>query len=145
MIHIRRSAIVHYTPMQMFDLVNDVEMYPQRFAWCAGARVVTESADYRIARLDVRFAGFKHSFTTRNHLLRPELIDLQLVEGPFKNLTGQWRFLTLGEKGCQVQFALDFAYTSHLVGAALRLGFHGLANHMVDDFCREAERLYGNC
>ena len=143
MIEIRRSALVKYSPAQMFELVNEVEAYPKRFAWCADAEVLERGDDVLVARLDLKFAGFRHSFTTRNVLDRPRRLDMHLVEGPFRSLHGTWDFIALGDTGCKVAFALDFDYAGKLGGTALRLGFQGLAGRMVDDFCREAERIHG--
>ncbi len=143
MIEIRRSALVRYSPDQMFDLVNDVEAYPKRFPWCSDARVLEREDEVLVARLDLRFAGLHHSFTTRNVAQAPDRITVSLVEGPFHSLEGQWSFDALGDKGCKVGLVLDFDYKGHFGGMALKLGFQGLANRMVDDFCREAKRAYG--
>jgi len=140
---IRRSALVKYSPAQMFELVNEVEAYPKRFAWCTGAQVLERGDNVVVARLDLKFAGFRQSFTTRNVLDPPRQLEMNLVEGPFRSLHGVWDFTALGDAGCKVSFALDFDYAGKLGGAALRLGFQGLAGRMVDDFCREAERLHG--
>jgi ribosome-associated toxin RatA of RatAB toxin-antitoxin module len=141
-IEIRRSALVKYSPAQMFDLVNEVEAYPKRFSWCAGAEILERRDDVLVARLDLKFAGFRQSFTTRNTVDRPTRLKMDLVEGPFSRLEGVWDFLALGDEGCKVAFALDFDYAGRLGGGALKLGFQGLAGRMVDDFCREAERVY---
>lgn len=143
MIEIRRSALVKYSPAQMFDLVNEVEAYPKRFPWCVGAEILERQGDALVARLDLKFAGFRQSFTTRNSIDPPHRLQLSLVDGPFRSLEGVWNFLALGDSGCKVSLALDFDYASRLGGAALKLGFQGLAGRMVDDFCREAERVYG--
>jgi ribosome-associated toxin RatA of RatAB toxin-antitoxin module len=143
MIEIRRSALVNYSPAQMFDLVNDVEAYPKRFAWCAGAEVLERDDDVLVARLDLKFAGFRQSFTTRNAINPPTRLHMSLVDGPFRSLDGVWEFIALGNVGCKISFALDFDYAGRLGGGAIKLGFQGLANRMVDDFCREAERVYG--
>ena len=143
MIEIRRSALVNYSPAQMFDLVNDVEAYPKRFPWCVGAEILERTGDVLVARLDLKFAGFRQSFTTRNSVNPPTRLHMSLVDGPFRSLDGVWDFLALGDAGCKISFALDFDYASRLGGGALKLGFQGLANRMVDDFCREAERVYG--
>ena len=142
-IEIRRSALVKYSPAQMFDLVNDVEAYPKRFPWCSGAEVIERGENMLVARLDLKFAGFRHSFTTRNTLDHPRRLQIGLVDGPFRALDGRWDFIPLGEDGSKVALALDFDYAGRLGGAAFKLGFQGLANRMVDDFCREAERIYG--
>lgn len=143
MIEIRRSALVKYSPAQMFDLVNEVEAYPKRFSWCAGAEILERNGDALVARLDLTFAGFHQSFTTRNTIDPPRRLRMDLVDGPFRSLEGTWDFIALGDAGCKVAFALDFDYAGRLGGGALKLGFQGLAGRMVDDFCREAERVYG--
>ncbi|WP_426688733.1 type II toxin-antitoxin system RatA family toxin [Rhodanobacter ginsengiterrae] len=143
MIEIRRSALVKYSPTQMFDLVNEVEAYPKRFSWCAGAEILERSENVLVARLDLKFAGFSQSFTTRNTIDPPQRLKMDLVNGPFRSLEGVWDFVALGDAGCKIAFALDFDYAGRLGGSALKLGFQGLAGRMVDDFCREAERVYG--
>jgi ribosome-associated toxin RatA of RatAB toxin-antitoxin module len=143
-IQIRRHALVQYSAEAMFDLVDDVEAYPTRFPWCADAKIVAREADdVRIARLDLRFAGLTQSFTTRNTVERPERIHMHLVEGPLKSLEGEFTFAPLGDAGCKIALALDFEYSGVLAGVALRLGFQGVANRMVDDFVRAARKTYG--
>lgn len=142
MIEIRRSALVKYSPAQMFDLVNDIEAYPERFGWCVGAEVTKREADALEARLDLRFAGLRQSFTTRNTVDPPRQLQMHLVEGPFRSLEGVWDFVALGDSGCKVAFALDFDYAGRIGAGALKLGFQNLAGRMVDDFCAEARRVY---
>ena len=144
MIQIRRHALVRYTPAQMFDLVNDVEAYPTRFSWCAGAQILAhEDASTLVARLDLRFAGLTQSFTTRNTAEAPHRLHMHLVEGPLRTLEGEFTFTALGADGCKIALALDFEYAGFLTGQALRLGFQGLANRLVDDFSRAAVKVYG--
>ncbi|WP_158884635.1 type II toxin-antitoxin system RatA family toxin [Rhodanobacter sp. L36] len=143
MIEIRRSALVKFSPAQMFNLVNDVEAYPKRFPWCVGAEIIERENNALVARLDLKFAGFRQSFTTRNSMNPPSRLQMNLVEGPFQSLDGLWEFTALGDVGSKIAFALDFEYAGRLGGSALKLGFQGLANRMVDDFCKEAERTYG--
>ena len=143
MIEIRRSALVTYTPAQMFDLVNDVEAYPKRFAWCAGSEVAERGENMLVARLDLKMAGFNQSFTTRNTLDPPHRLQMSLVDGPFRSLEGLWTFTALGEGGCKIAFALDIDYGGWLGGGAIKLGFQSLATRMVEDFSREARRAYG--
>ena len=142
MIEIRRSAIVPFTPAQMFDLVNDVEAYPKRFGWCDAAEVLEREDNVLVARLDLKFAGLKQSFTTRNTTDRPHSLAMKFVEGPFRSLDGVFSFQALGDVGCKIALALDFDYAG-LGGSVLRMGFQQLANRMVDDFCDEARRQYG--
>lgn len=142
MSHIQRSALVSFTAQQMFELVNDVEAYPRRFDWCDAARVLERGDDYLIAALDVGLGAFKVSFTTKNTLKPPSRIGMSLVDGPFQNLSGGWVFHQLGTQGCKVSLTLEFEMLGFM-GAALAIGFQGLADRMVDDFVREARIIYG--
>ncbi len=143
MIEIQRSALVAHSREQMFDLVNDVEAYPKRFSWCEDSEILSRDSGSVTARLDLAFAGLHHSFSTRNVLVRPERIDMHLVGGPLHSLDGTWHFHKLGDVGCKVTLDLRFDFRQKLVGAALRFGFRGMADRMVDDFCAEAALAYG--
>lgn len=140
MSRVHRHALVRHSAARMFALVNDVATYPQRFAWCEDSAVLEQSAQHMLARLDLTMAGLRTSFTTRNALTPPTRIELALVAGPFRHFTGIWQFHTLTEDACKVSLTLDFEVAGLLVGSALALGFTGLADRMVDDFCREADR-----
>jgi ribosome-associated toxin RatA of RatAB toxin-antitoxin module len=140
MTRIDRHALVRHSALRMFRLVNDVAAYPRRFSWCTGAQVLAESDQEMLARLDLRIAGLSTSFTTRNALAIPSRIGLQLVEGPFRELHGAWQFHSLAEDACKVSLHLDFEMAGRWMGTALALGFQGLADRMVDDFCRVADR-----
>ena len=124
----------------MYGLVNDVARYPARFSWCEGSSVIEQSDQHMLVRLDLRVAGLGISFTTRNTLTQPTRIALQLVDGPFSEFKGLWVFHSLAEDACKVSLSLDFEVASKLIGSAMAIGFQGLADRMVDDFCREADR-----
>jgi ribosome-associated toxin RatA of RatAB toxin-antitoxin module len=136
---VRRSALVAHSATHMFDLVNDVAAYPRRFKWCDAAEVIEQSPQRVLARLDLGLGAFRTWFTTENQLQRPQRILMQLRDGPFKRLHGQWEFHAVGEDACRVSLTLDFEPSSRLLGPALALGFQGLADRMVDDFVRVAE------
>lgn len=140
MTSIHRHALVRHSARRMYDLVNDVAGYPARFPWCEGSQVLESTDIHMLARLDLRLAGLRTSFTTRNTLEAPTRIKLQLAEGPFRKLSGQWHFHSLAEDACKVSLDLDFEVAGKVFGSALALGFQGLADRMVDDFCREADR-----
>ena len=136
---IHRHALVSHSARRMFDLVNDVAAYPRRFEWCEAAEVLSESPDEMVARLALRAAGLRMAFTTRNALVRPTRIAMALEDGPFDRFDGLWTFHALSEDACKVSLVLDFEVASKLIGAGLALGFQGLADRMVDDFCQAAD------
>jgi ribosome-associated toxin RatA of RatAB toxin-antitoxin module len=140
MTQIHRHALVRHSATRMYTLVNDVASYPRRFSWCDGSEVLESSDMHMLARLDVRVAGIKTSFTTRNTLSFPQRIQLQLQEGPFKEFKGEWLFHALDEEACKVSLNLDFEMSGKWLGSALAIGFQGFADKLVDEFCREANR-----
>ena len=135
-----RSALVEHSAARMFALVNDVAAYSRRFDWCREAQVLERIAARMLARLELGVGGFHTWFTTENALVPPHHIDMALRDGPFKRLHGRWQFHALDESACKVTLTLDFEPQTRLLGPALALGMQGLADRMVDDFVREADR-----
>ncbi len=123
----------------MFDLVNDIAAYPSRFRWCSAAQILEQGDDRLVARLDLGLGSFSTWFMTENTLVRPQRIDMQLRDGPFKSLHGRWEFHSLAEDACKVSLELEFEPKSRLLAPALALGFQGLADRMVNDFVRVAD------
>ena len=137
---IQRSALVEHSAARMYELVNDVGAYPRRFDWCEAAEVVHADETRVVARLDLGLGGFRTWFTTENTLSPPHHIDMQLRDGPFRRLEGRWQFHALDECACKVSLSLDFEPQSRLLTPAVSLGMQALADRMVDDFVRVADR-----
>ena len=137
---ILRSALVEHSAARMFALVNDVDAYPRRFEWCREAQVLEQEIDRLVARLDLGIGGFHTWFTTENALSPPHHIDMTLRDGPFRQLEGRWQFHVLDECACKVTLRLEFEPQNRLLGPALALGMQSLADRMVDDFVREADK-----
>ena len=138
---VNRSVLVPYQTHQMFDVVNDVASYPSFLPGCEDA-VVHEATSSRMrATLTLRRAGISVRLTTENRLSRPSRIEVALVEGPFKRLSGEWTFLPLGDDGCRVTLELDFAGNS-ITAFAVESMFSRVADQMVDAFSEQAERRY---
>jgi ribosome-associated toxin RatA of RatAB toxin-antitoxin module len=141
--HITRSALVPYTQQEMFDLVSDVDTYPQFLPWCSGAGAIARGDDEVQARIDFSVSGVSKSFTTRNRLVRNEAIRMQLVEGPFSRLEGSWRFEPLGDAGCKISLDLEYDFSSRMVSMVTGPVFNKIANSLVDAFRQRAVEVYG--
>lgn len=136
---IQRSAIVEHSAARMFALVNDIDAYPRRFAWCSAAQVLEQGEGRVVARLDLGLGALSTWFTTENLLSPPHHIDMALRDGPFRSLHGRWEFHALDESACKVTLTLEFEPLNRLLGPAMALGFQGLADRMVGDFVRVAD------
>ena len=139
---IARSALVTYSAMDMYKLVENVTCYPQFLSWCTATLVHEQSSDFQKASLTVVVAGIKQSFTTMNTLYLGERVEMRLFEGPFRNLQGEWRFLPLGEDGCKISLELDFEMSRGPMAGLFGKGFGRIADRLVDDFCKRANKVY---
>jgi ribosome-associated toxin RatA of RatAB toxin-antitoxin module len=139
---IERSAIVTYTAAQMFALVNDVGRYPEFLPWCTGARVADESDTRRLASLRIARGVLRTEFTTRNTLVKDSQILMHLVDGPFRNLAGEWRFDAIGERGSRVRFRVEFEFKNRLTAVAMSAAFEALCSSIVDAFVTRAQKVY---
>ncbi len=140
---VERSALVAYSAQQMFDLVNDIEAYPQYMDGCVGAQILSRGDNWLEARLELSKAGVSQSFVTRNQLQPPQQMTMELVDGPFKFLRGTWRFQPLSDAACKVMFELEFELQNRLLGMAVGKLFESLGGKQVDALCARARQIYG--
>jgi ribosome-associated toxin RatA of RatAB toxin-antitoxin module len=140
---VSRSALVPYTAGQMYALVADVESYPDFLPWCSGAEVLERGENHVVGRVEMRRAGLRKSFTTRNVLREGESIGMELVGGPFRHLEGEWRFEALGDAGSKVTLSLDFEFDSRALDALLGVFFEETLNSLVGAFTDRADSIYG--
>ncbi len=142
MARVQRSALLPYPTADVFAIVNDVARYPEFLPWCSRAEVIRATAGEVVAALSLSASGITETFTTRNRLTPFEKIEMVLVSGPFRELSGCWTFTRLGDdQGCRVALDLEF----QLKGMKSVLGsvFRRAADQMVDAFCARADRLLG--
>jgi len=140
---IRRSALLPYPAGYMYHLVNDVESYPEFLPWCGGAQVHRADADSMEASILIEKAGVKQWFKTRNRLEPERSIQLNLVEGPFRFLEGNWSFEALEDEACKIELLLRFEMKRGLAAAVIAPAFTRIANTLVDSFCERARSLHG--
>jgi ribosome-associated toxin RatA of RatAB toxin-antitoxin module len=140
---IKRDKLVAYSPKQMFDLVNRIEDYPHFVPWCKSTEVLSRDEDEIQARLDFARSGLSKSFTTSNRLQENKIIEIRLLDGPFQQLEGFWRFAPI-DQGCHISLDLEFEFANKLMGVMFTPMFHPIANALVDVFCKRAETVYGD-
>jgi ribosome-associated toxin RatA of RatAB toxin-antitoxin module len=141
---VNRSALVPYSTAQMYALVDDIQRYPEFLPWCQGAREWSRSDDEVKATLEIRRGPLQRTFTTCNRLQRNKMIEMRLVEGPFRHLEGFWRFSEIGEQASKVALDLEYEFSSGLLQLAIGPIFSEIANTLVDAFCTRARALHGS-
>jgi ribosome-associated toxin RatA of RatAB toxin-antitoxin module len=140
---VERSVLVLHSASQMFDLVADVEKYPQFMPWCGGATVSAHDANGMQASITISFAGLKQTFTTRNKHQYPSCIELELVDGPFSALTGKWEFISLSQDACKVLFTLNYQFSNRTLETLVGPIFNRIASSFIDSFTQRAQVCYG--
>jgi ribosome-associated toxin RatA of RatAB toxin-antitoxin module len=139
---VEKSALVSFPAQAMFDLVADVERYRDFLPWCSDSRLVSRSGDRLCGWIEVSRLGIRQAFTTCNTLEPPERMGIELAEGPFKRLHGEWCFIPLREDACKVTLTLEFEFSGRLIDAAFGKVFHQVANSLVESFVARAREVY---
>lgn len=139
---VNKSAIVPYSAAQMYDLVNDVEKYSQFVPYCAESKIVERAEDQVHARLTFAGAGIDKSFTTLNRLQPHRMIEMRLVDGPFKQLEGFWSFESLEENTCRVTLNLEFEFSTTMLRLLFGPVFNQVAMMLVEAFQNRAKQVY---
>ncbi len=139
---INKAAKVVYSPDQMYELVNRIEDYPHFVPWCKSTEILSRDPDEIKARLFFARGGLEKSFTTCNRLQENKMVEIRLLDGPFRMLEGFWRFETIPE-GCRISLDLEFEFSNKVVGMMFSHLFNPIANMLVDVFCQRAKDVYG--
>jgi ribosome-associated toxin RatA of RatAB toxin-antitoxin module len=141
---VSRSALVPYSAAQMYDLVKDVEKYPSFLPWCNDAEVHIRGDDFIEASLELHRGRISKRFRTRNHFIENESLDIALVGGPFRHMSGRWTFHQLGDAGSKVALELEFEFESRATDVIFGRFFENTCNALVDSFTQQAAKIYAS-
>lgn len=164
---VKKSVLLWYSAQEMYELVTAVPDYPKFLPWCERGEIVEQHDNGVTARLHLAFKGLKHTFTTRNTLEPNHKVTLQLVDGPFSSLYGDWMFIPLDTQpsqraegnastssstqapvaparvACRINFELNYAFSNRALELMVSPVFDKIANTLVDSFVKRAEQVYG--
>jgi ribosome-associated toxin RatA of RatAB toxin-antitoxin module len=142
---VQRSVLIWYSAEEMFALVTDVAKYCEFLPWCDRSTVIALEPDGMKAEIGIHFSGIHQTFTTRNTHVPGREVRMKLVEGPFSNLDGCWKFQPLGEgqRACKVSLELHYAFKSTTLATLVGPVFDRIAGNLVDAFVKRAEQVYG--
>ena len=152
----RITRWVRHSPQQMYDLVADVEHYPEFLPLCESLRVLRrqpgtgegqgegEGTEVLVAEMGVGYKAIRERFTTRvsldpaNHKIVAEYID-----GPFRHLENRWLFKEAPNGGCAVDFFITYEFKSRTLGLLMGTMFDRAFRKFTDAFEGRANRMYG--
>ncbi len=137
------KKLLPYRPEQLFDLVANIERYPEFLPWCVGARVRERKGNEIVGDLLIGYKMVRERFTSKVVLFRPDRIDVSYSEGPFKYLTNHWIFVPQPDGGCLIDFYVDFEFHSRFLQKIVEVFFNEAVRRMVGAFETRAHQLYG--
>jgi len=150
MAQVHKTVLVEYSASHMRDLVEDVLAYPQFLPWCGGSAIQSLEGEVTVASVTIDFHGVKQTFTTRNTRVSDTLLDIALVDGPFRRLEGHWKFIPLGQTGegtsdsvvgCKVELSLEYEFSSRILERLIGPVFARICDTFVDCFVERADQL----
>jgi coenzyme Q-binding protein COQ10 len=140
---------VRHSATDMFELVADVDKYPQFVPFCRSMKVRKRGEDERgrptiVAEMTIAYKMIHETFTTQVTLDRTELqIVVDYLSGPFRRLENRWRFRTVAERMCEVEFFLMYEFQSRTLGMLMGAMFEAVFRRFADAFERRADQIYG--
>lgn len=143
------TRVVRHGAAQMFDLVADVEAYPQFLPLCTGLRVRRrmaggEGVETIVAEMQVGFKAIRESFTSRVELDRPrQRILVEYIDGPFSHLENKWTFTDLESGGCEIGFSISYEFASRTLGLLMGAMFDTAFRKFAEAFEKRADEIYG--
>ncbi len=143
---VHKSVLIWYSPQEMYVLVTDVNHYASFLPWCDHAKVLEITEGGMLAEVGISFSGVRQTFTTRNTHQAPNRVDIELVNGPFSKLHGQWDFLTVGDgsqRASRVELTLTYGFENATLGKLVGPVFDKIAGSLVDAFVKRAQQVYG--
>lgn len=142
MARVEKSVLVGHTPERMFELVDRVEDYPAFLPWCGGTELKLRDASQTVATIHIAYLGIRQSFTTENAKTYPNEMRIQLRDGPFVELEGDWVFTPLGQDACKIEFRLHYVFSSRMLETVLAPVFSHITSTFVDAFVKRADEVY---
>ena len=142
------TRLVPYTPAQMFELISDIERYPEFLPWCAAARIRNRQTEGETEIVDgdliISFKVFRERFGSRVTMNPSQgKIDVSYLDGPFKRMVNSWTFRQAPENQCELNFFVDFEFKSRTLQALIGVVFEQAMHQVVRAFETRAAALYG--
>lgn len=145
----RTTRRVSHTASEMFDLVADVERYPEFVPLCSALRVRKRTpgeggSETLIADMTVAYKLIRETFVSRVTLDRPNLkLRVEYLDGPFSHLDNRWTFKPTGDQSCEVEFYISYEFKSRVLGLLMGAMFEAAFRRFAEAFERRADAVYG--
>ena len=138
---VNQSEDINVNVSLIFDLINNVDRYSSFLPWCSNSSILSNSSSEMTAEIEIAGKPITWKFKTKNNYKVNEIIKIKLVDGPFKNLEGYWKFNSIDDHNTSVSLFLEYEFNSKIIELSLKPIFTGIMSSILDSFISEAFRL----
>ncbi|MEC8996196.1 MAG: type II toxin-antitoxin system RatA family toxin [Pseudomonadota bacterium] len=139
--YIKKEESINIDIETIFTLVNQVDKYSDFLPWCNGSKIISNENNIMIGEISVSKNLVKWTFTTENHYIDNEKIQLKLLDGPFKSLNGLWSFSRVDKNTTIVNFVLEYEFSNKIIELSIKPVFTSIMTSILDSFISEAFRM----
>ena len=140
MVTIKKHALVFHSREKMFTLVDQVEDYPNFLPWCSKTKIIERTEKITKATILINYHNVKQSFTTENVKVFPVKMNINLIDGPFKILKGEWNFIEIEKDTCKIEFEHQYEFSNYFLDKLISPVFNMIANTFIDNFVAKANK-----
>ena len=138
---VNQSEDINVNVSLIFDLINNVDKYSSFLPWCSNSSILSNSSSEMTAEIEIAGKPITWKFKTKNNYKVNEIIKIKLVDGPFKNLEGYWKFNSIDDHNTSVSLFLEYEFNSKIIELSLRPIFATIMSSILDSFISEAFRI----
>ena len=137
---IKKEAIIIENIEKVFNIVNRVDLYKNFVPYCVDSIIISEENNQMKARLDFNLKGLQTTFTTQNIIKNNKIIQMKLVDGPFKYLDGEWKFTEIDDKTL-IELKINYEVQSKILGYTIGRSLEKITGYLVKAFVSESKKL----
>tara|TARA_Y100001970_G_scaffold281515_1_gene392454 strand:- start:343 stop:795 length:453 start_codon:yes stop_codon:yes gene_type:complete len=138
---VNQSEDINVNVSLIFDLINNVDKYSSFLPWCSNSSILSNSSSEMTAEIEIAGKPITWKFKTKNNYKVNEIIKIKLVDGPFKNLEGYWKFNSIDDHNTSVSLFLEYEFNSKIIELSLKPIFATIMSSILDSFISEAFRI----
>ena len=142
--YINKSEKINVTREMIFNLINNVDNYEKFLPWCSRSTIISKEPNVMTAEIEISKSLINWKFTTKNIFEQNKIIKLQLIDGPFSNLEGYWKFDVIDEYNTSVTLYLEYKFDNKLIELSIKPVFSTIMSSILDSFISEAFKLKSN-
>tara|TARA_Y100000590_G_scaffold470018_1_gene661360 strand:- start:115 stop:549 length:435 start_codon:yes stop_codon:yes gene_type:complete len=138
----KKELIINHPARSLYNIVLDIEKYPDFIPWCASSKILSKSKNNIIADLFIDYKFFKKTFSSDVKFDSKNLIiKVIYIKGPLKNLHNKWHFKKISKEKTKVFFHIQFEFKNIFYQKISEIFFDLLENKMISSFKKRADEI----